>query len=189
MRKKLCIIGTIGATAVAAVASLLYARTGWAWLLAFTGCAVMLMLIFAVMLIRAHGIPDESAVQKSYRKKSAYISPAEREFLYVLRSLVGARYEVCVQAPLVAVVDKVSGGAFRNELFRVVDYLIADAQTCEPLLLVELNDASHNRADRKERDRKVAEICASARIPLVAFTLEQARDAVFVRKTIHKLLK
>lgn len=78
MRKKLCIIGTIGATAVAAVASLLYARTGWAWLLVFTGCAVMLMLIFAVMLIRAHGIPDESAVQKSYRKKSVYISPAER---------------------------------------------------------------------------------------------------------------
>lgn len=184
-KKNLYIFGVVGSLAVAIVFSYFYAQTAKAWLLVFTGCAVMLLLICVVCLIKR---TDSRARQKIYRKKSRYITAAEWDFLHVLRSIVGNRYEVCVQAPLVAVIDK-PGSAYRNELFRVVDYLIVNPANYEPLLLVELNDASHNRADRKSRDQKVADICADAQMPLAVFTTAQSRDTAEVRKTILKMLK
>lgn len=179
-----------GATAFAAVTTVsivLYAQKDWVWLLCITGCAVTACLLCVAGLLRAYRLPA-GGMQKAYRKKATYISAVERDFLRVLREITGDKYEVCVQAPLVAVIDKVSGGAFRNELFRVADYLIADAVSYEPLLLIELNDASHNRADRRARDRKVAEICADARMPLLSFTVAQAHDVPEVRKTVLKAL-
>ena len=101
--------------------------------------------------------------------------------------MLGNRYAVCVQVPLVSVIEK-RAAAFRNELFRVIDYMIVDSVSYEPLLLIELNDASHNRADRAERDRKVAEICAAANMPLVTFTLAESKNPVEVKKRIFKYL-
>lgn len=190
MNKKTSVAAAMAVSAVlAGCSSYLYAAKGWVWPLCITGCAVMAFLLLFVRLIRLFRSATVVGVQKAYRRKSTYISRAEWEFLQVLRNVVGARYEVCVQAPLVSVIDKVSGGAFRNELFRVVDYLIVDSVSYEPLLLVELNDASHNRADRRERDRKVAEICADAGMPLVAFTTAESHDVPAVRKTVLKMLR
>ena len=189
MKKRIYVFGCAAATATAIVASLLYAKTEKAWLLAFTGCAVMLLLWCITGWARTAGTRSALPPRNTYRKKARYISPAEFDFLQVLRAATGAKYEVCVQAPLVAVIEKTSGGAFRNELFRVADYLIVDRVTYEPLLLVELNDSSHNRADRVARDRKVAEICAAARMPLVAFTTAEAKDIDAVRRTIRKALR
>lgn len=180
----------VGSAAVAALFSWLYHKTGRAWLLAFTGCAVMLFTVLLLRLILAsRGTAQATPPQNTYKKKSRYVTPAEYEFRQVLRSLLGGRYEVCVQAPLVSVIEKTSGGAFRNELFRVADYVVIDSVTTEPLLLIELNDASHARADRAARDRKVADICAAARIPLATFTTAEAKDIDFVRRTLHKLLR
>lgn len=172
---------------MATVASVLYAKTEKAWLLAFTGCAVMLLLWCVTGWARSASAPT-LPTGNTYRKKARYISPAEFDFLQVLRAVTGAKYEVCVQAPLVAVIEKTSGGAFRNELFRVADYVIVDRITYEPLLLVELNDSSHNRADRAARDQKVAQICAAARMPLIAFTTAEAKDIDGVRRAVRKAL-
>lgn len=62
-----------------------------------------------------------------------------------------------------------SAASYRNELFRVVDFALFDRNTLKPLLIIELNDASHNRADRKERDEKVK--CIAERAGLGVLTL------------------
>ena len=74
------------------------------------------------------------------------------------------------------------------EFLHTIDFMIADSVSYEPLLLIELNDASHNRADRAERDRKVAEICAAANMPLVTFTLAESKNPIEVKKRIFKYL-
>lgn len=190
MRKRYTVAAVIGTVAVAVFFSWLYHKTGKAWLLAFTGvaCGGCIWLLLRAVFASRNGMQTASP-QNTYRKKSRYISPAEYDFLLVLRSILGANYEVCAQAPLVAVIEKTSGGAFRNELFRVADYAVIDRVTAEPLLLIELNDASHNRADRQERDRKVAAICAEADLPLLAFTVQEAKDVSEVRKKIYGVLR
>lgn len=175
---------TLSVIAVA-VASYFYVRSNRAWWLCGTGAGITVLLACIVGLCKS-GAPR--ANESVYKRKSRYISRAEWEFLQVLRNILGNRYEVCVQAPLVAVVDK-AGSAFRNELFRVIDYLVVHPVSYEPLLLIELNDASHERADRRARDQKVAEICAAAKMPLIAFTAAQSHDVAEVRKAIFKALR
>ncbi len=124
-----------------------------------------------------------------YRKKRKLMSPPELEFYRLLSKLLDPRaFVVIPQTALVSVIDKVSGGGFRSELFRTADFCVVDASDFEPLLLVELNDASHFRDDRVLRDEKVAAICADAGLPLVAFTLEQAKNAKYVRNELARRL-
>ena len=187
-KKNVCVLVALIVGLGAGISAYFYATQKTEVSLAFTLiliAATLVAIAAAVFFARVNAKPGR---QKNYRKKLRYMSSAEQSFLRVLRIMVGPRYEVCPQAPLVSVVEKTSG-AFRNELFRVVDYVIFDIATAEPKLLIELNDASHNRSDRAERDRKVAEICDDAGIPLVAFTGAEAADEGYVRKVILKYLR
>ncbi len=186
MKKKICTIAAFAGVALIAAGAVVYAKTGnAAWLVPlFSGAA--LLAIALVILLRA---PQKApTAQNRYRKKRTYISRAEWEFLQTLRSILGTDYEVCVQAPLVAVIDKENAG-YRNELFRVVDYLVVDPVSYAPLLFIELNDASHNRPERAARDEKVLSICADANMPIVSFTMQEAGDVSNVRKRVLKALR
>ena len=178
-------LGFVGVVAGGA----LYAKTGgMPWLLLLVGAAILLFLGLYFCSVKQEREEVPAAPTARYRKKRTYISRAEWEFLQLLRSVLGNDYEVCVQAPLVAVLEKESSG-YRNELFRVVDYLIVEPVSYAPLLFVELNDASHNRPDRIARDEKVFSLCAAADMPIVSFTTAESHDAALVRKTLLKLLK
>ncbi len=48
-----------------------------------------------------------------------------------------------------------------------VDFVLCDPATTRPLLLVELDDASHERSDRKARDEYVDRAAAAAGVPVL----------------------
>ena len=121
-----------------------------------------------------------------YRRKSAVMTHPEIYAFGLLRELFGEKYEVFPQVALVSVIDKLTQNSYRNELFRVIDFMIASKDTFSPLILIELNDSSHGRSDRAERDRKVREICERAGLPLVGFTPAEFRDAGYVKSVIKK---
>ncbi len=126
----------------------------------------------------------EELTTARYARKKSLLTPCEIEFLQALKRIEANRCEVLYQVALVSVIDKKTQTAYRNELFRIIDYAFVDRRTYAPLLLVELNDSSHLRADRKLRDEKVAEICRKAKMPLVTFTVEESRDFALVKKRI-----
>ena len=132
--------------------------------------------------------PKEGKIKLNsrYIKKETLISRPEYEFLQVLRQIQPEKYEVVPQTALVSVRDKKTNTAYRGELFRVCDYCFVDRDTFEPLLLVELNDSSHNRADRKERDAKVSAIADDAGLPLVTFWINGDLSYPTVKKTVLK---
>ena len=130
--------------------------------------------------------PEPAKIPPEYRRKSTLMTRAEVDAFALLRSLFGEKYEIFPQVPLVAVIDKLTQNSYRNELFRIVDFVIADGQTFAPLILIELNDSSHMRADRQERDRKVREICSRAGLPLVSFTPAEFADAGLVKSVVKK---
>jgi len=134
-------------------------------------------------------ISDQDIDSPKYAKKSYILSVPERNLYSLLKSILPPnRYEVFCQSALVSVIDKVTHTSYRNELFRVIDYCIVDKQTNEPLLLIELNDASHRRSEVVERDRKVAAICHNAGIAVISFTLEESQDAAFVERMLRSYL-
>jgi len=168
------------------------------WIFLVAGIAVFFAGFYELRRIlkelrSSEDTPDASAAPErappEYRKKRAMLTKPEWEFYRLLKDFLSPEaFDILPQSALVSVVDKLTQTGYRNELFRIADFCIADAATTEPLLLIELNDASHLRSERVERDRRVAEICARAGMPLVTFTLQEAADTGLVRKTLKRYL-
>ena len=130
--------------------------------------------------------PSES--DSKYQKRQNLVTECEREFYVLLYLAVGDGYAIFSQVSLNSIIDKRLQGAFRNELFRTIDFVIANKMTSEPLVLVELNDATHKKAERKLRDQKVAEICAAAQMPLVTFWTTDTHSVESVKAALSKYL-
>ena len=153
------------------------------WIMTVFGLLLTGFCIFA-LLYRPREKGEKPLAK--YERKASVMSRTEHKFLYTLRQINPAKYEVLPKVALFNVINKVTNAAYRNELFRVCDYCFVDKDTFEPLLLVELNDSSHKRADRRMRDEKVAAICRSAGLPLVTFWLNEDLSYIAVKKIIIK---
>lgn len=53
-----------------------------------------------------------------------------------------------------------------NAQWKIVDYLICKKPYYEPVLVIELNDLSHEKEDRKERDKEVTNLLKKIDIPI-----------------------
>ncbi len=149
----------------------------------------VLALIGAVGVIYRRAPKTEKVkLNSEYERKSSLVTRPELEFLRALRQINPDKYEVIPQVALVNVIDKKTNTSYRNELFRVCDYCFVDKTTFEPLLLVELNDSSHKRADRAYRDEKVAAICDDAGLPLVTFWMADELTPTQVKRAVKKAI-
>ena len=154
------------------------------WIATVVGVVVALFALFLLLRKPKSGVQLNS----EYKRKRAMLSRPEYNFLLTLRQISPNKYEVLPQVALLSVIDKKTNTSFRNELFRICDYCFVDRDTFEPLLLVELNDSSHNRDDRKLRDEKVAAICEDAKLPLVTFWMDDDLSYSAVKKIVMKAI-
>ncbi|MDE6293061.1 MAG: DUF2726 domain-containing protein [Clostridiales bacterium] len=154
------------------------------WIMTLVSVALMILCLVALF----YKPKEKVRLNSRYERKQVMISRPEYSFLLTLRQIKPERYEVIPQVALNTVIEKKTNTSYRSELFRVCDYCFVDKDTFEPLLLVELNDRSHLRADRQDRDAKVAAICSAAKIPLVTFWQDGDLSYPTVRKTILKAI-
>ncbi len=97
-------------------------------------------------------------------------------------------YKVVPQVNLASIIHKDSEYKFRSELFRNIDFGIFNEQF-EILLLIELNDSSHNTKERKKRDKKVQKICKDSNIKLIRFYTSYPNEKDYVIKRVLTELK
>jgi hypothetical protein len=139
---------------------------------------VMLLLIVAAVVI---------AVIKAITSKGKQDKPALPSFPYVSRPLLtrneqplyhwliktlSQRYAIFAKVRLTDVIDVKKGTeSFKSHWNRInakhVDFLLCDPKSFVPVAAVELQDASHNRADRQERDVFVRDALAAAGVKLI----------------------
>ncbi len=120
----------------------------------------------------------------AYSVREEVLSPGERAFLPVLetavrllateRNLPMPRVLASVRLAEVlkpAVSRSSDGSAWQSAFNRIkskqADFVVCHPETTKPLLVVELDDQSHDRADRKDRDGLVDQACESAGLPIV----------------------
>jgi very-short-patch-repair endonuclease len=115
--------------------------------------------------------------QLPYRKRDDFLSEAEASFFRVLKTMTGEKVFICPKvslAELLYVPMGVEWQVFQNKIDRKrVDFLLCDAETLKPILAIELDDASHNRADRLERDAFVEEAFEAAGLALARVPVRQ----------------
>ena len=85
------------------------------------------------------------------------MTPSENEFFDVLLKIVNSQYYVFPQIHLSSILDhKINGqswkGAWGSIQQKSVDFTICDTRSRLPILVIELDDMTHDRDDRKLRD-------------------------------------
>lgn len=125
--------------------------------------------------------PDASlALSHTYRLRDDFLSPAEANLLRVLRDVAGEWALVCPKvrlADLVYAPRQEERQAALNRISRKhLDFVLCDAGTLRPALAIELDDRSHERADRQERDAFVDEVLGSVGLPLVRLPVRHSYD-------------
>ena len=124
--------------------------------------------------------------ESRYYLKDSLLTSCEMQYFKILDAYFGKDYRVLPQINLASVIEK-GGQGFRTELFRNVDFGIFD-YNFRPILLIEINDNSHFRKDRIERDESVQLITKKARIPLITFWTKDGINEKQIYNTIKKYL-
>lgn len=107
-----------------------------------------------------------------YRLRDDFLSYAELSFYHVLRQAVSDWTVVCPKISLDDLFYAKSGQRSSNQAYtnkidrKHVDFLLCHPQTMRPLLGVELDDSTHQKSSRQERDHFVEEVFATANLPL-----------------------
>ncbi len=122
---------------------------------------------------------DKASPQFPYRLNDRFLTPAELRFYEALRPVVSERALLCAKVSLgdlfrVQTDDTSQFRVYTNKIDRKhVDFLLCDPATMRPLVAIELDDRSHQRADRQARDAFVNEVFQSAGLPLLHISVRQ----------------
>lgn len=136
-----------------------------------------------------------AALDFPYLKQSTLFTPAERSFCGVLDQIAGNDFRVFGKvrvADVVAVRPGLNNSA-RAKAFNLISAKHFDFVLCAPgdlsvLCVIELNDASHQKKDRQDRDAFLESVCAAAKLPLITFDAKRTYSAAEVKEQIVERL-
>ncbi len=128
-----------------------------------------------------------------YNKKDFLMTRPEGQFFNILKELLEDNYYIFTQVHLSTILDhKVRGqnwrGAFSHINSKSVDYVISD-KFFRPLLVIELDDISHERKDRKKRDEIVENILENTGIPFLRIKNNSYHNKEDIKALISEKLK
>ena len=136
---------------------------------------IALVLILAGLLRGRRRFP--------YQAAPSLFSAAELKFLKALEQTVDKRIRVYAKVRIADVV-KVRPGLNNSRFYRAfnaiackhVDYVLCEADSCTIVAVVELDDRSHQRSDRRERDAFVDAVMQAAGIPILHVPVQARYD-------------
>jgi predicted RNA-binding Zn-ribbon protein involved in translation (DUF1610 family) len=165
-------------------------------------------------ILRAIGLPDEAVediverivdflsepsekearLEYPYSVRDDFLSPAEQSFYLVLKSTVSDWALVCPKVALgdlfcVKSDDSSKFRTYRNKIDRKhVDFLLCNLKTARPLLGIELDDKSHQRRERQDRDDFVQNVFAAAQLPLVRIPVQHSYSVTVLNELLRQHL-
>ena len=137
---------------------------------------------------RPSAATDPASTELPYRLRDDFLSPSELAFYRVLVTTVDGTAAVLTKvnlSDLFFVSRSRQNAAYRNRIDRKhVDFLLCDATTMRPRVGIELDDRSHDAANRKERDRFVERVFETAGLPLVRVPLRSGYSVIELRSLL-----
>ena len=121
-----------------------------------------------------------------------FLSPSELSFYLVLSQVLAGRAVICPKvrlADLLFVVDRNQNQSYANKIAQKhVDFVLCTPGTMKPIAAIELDDSSHSRRDRQERDDLVDQIFAAAELPLRHVPAQRQYNVVELSELLTPLL-
>jgi hypothetical protein len=141
--------------------------------------------------------PKQEAAQAAfpYALRDDFLSPAEQSFCMVLQGIVTAQLMICPKVALADLFFANTGDARQNRIClnridrKHVDFLLCEPKTLRPKVAIELDDRSHERHDRQERDVFVDGVFAAANLPLVRVQAKRGYAAAELDSLLRPYLR
>lgn len=116
---------------------------------------------------------SSSSIECPYHQVDEFVSPAELNFFFNLKAVIGDSAQIFSKVKLSDLFYAKTGDYGKNRSYtncidrKRMDFLLCDPKTLKPILGIELDDKSHQRADRQERDDFVNHVFEAAKLPLM----------------------
>lgn len=137
---------------------------------------IVIGIVVVVTLLKARGlVSNEGKKRREYNfvRRDYIMTPAEAKLFRRLETIAGDRYYAFPQVHLSSLLDHRvrNGQSWKGALSKIqrksVDFVLVDKVGLKTMYAVELDDRTHDRPDRQERDDMVARCLLDADIPLV----------------------
>jgi very-short-patch-repair endonuclease len=156
-------------------------------------CALIIIVIISFSKVSKSSTQTRKVFKNntySYTAKDLLMTRTETEFFVKLEHAVTERYYVFPQVHLSSLLDHHVKGqewkyAFSHINGKSVDYVLCDRQTLRPTYAIELDDYTHEKADRRERDAEVERIFEEAELPLVRFRNKDVSEADIIKALMN----
>ena len=120
------------------------------------------------------------------------MTPAEQKFHAVLEPLVSAHYLIATKVRLADLFDALYApghqAAFNKIRSKHIDFVLTEPGNSRILCGIELDDRSHQRPDRIERDAFVDQLFESQRLPLLRVPCARSYQPESLRKSLSDLI-
>ena len=132
-------------------------------------------------------------LQYKYYAKSYVMTSRENECFKILNEVFSSKWFVIPQVHLSALLDyKVKGqnwnAAFRHINGKSVDFVLIGKESFKVICAIELDDSTHNKPERKERDVEIERIFNQARIPLARISKFESMTKPELAKAITDVI-
>ena len=155
----------------------------WAWI----GLMIGTGLVVAVVVVRGR------RQDLPYVAAKGLLSPAERAFFLVLQRAVGEEYQLFAKVrvgDILQVRPGVEGkrrfAAFGRISSKHADFVACDARTFAVVGVIELDDRSHEREDRRRRDEFFDAAMNVAGVPVLRVAARRAYDVKELREAVRE---
>ncbi|KAB0289278.1 DUF2726 domain-containing protein [Vibrio fortis] len=137
--------------------------------------------------------PDDSSTKHyQYQPIKKLCTANELSFYQALVIVTKGKYTVFSKVRIADVMAPKKGAYNKSDWWRAfnaiakkhVDFVLCDPLTLEVKMLIELDDSTHNRQDRKERDKLVDMAAASAGVEIKHFKVRKSYDYFELEKSL-----
>lgn len=149
---------------------------------------VCVVLVFLVLLIKRN-IP--SPAEYPYQTKEVLFSPAERSFYGVLAQAVGDKGIVLAKVRVADILQPSKGlnrrdwqTAFNRISAKHFDYVVCAPDSLAVIAVLELDDRSHAKRNRQQRDKLINGACAAAGLSLHRIKAQSAYSVPAIRELL-----
>lgn len=135
-----------------------------------------------------------SSIEYPYHLVDEFLSPAEHNFFFNLKAVVGDSAHIFSKVKLSDLFYAKTGDHGQNRSYtnridrKHIDFLLCDTKSLIPFLGIELDDKSHQRADRQERDDFVNHVFEAARLPLMHVSVQRGYSQSELKSRISAYL-
>ena len=150
---------------------------------------VMAIVVAAILLMRTWARP----AKLPYEARGQLVTKSELRFYKSLLKAVQDDWEIFAMVRIADLLRVEKGNQQRRKwlnkiLAKHIDFVLCDPGSLQPIVCIELDDPSHNRPDRIERDIFVNSAFEAAELPLLRIPTQPKYLSREIRELIESVL-